>query len=593
MDTTVEKAKQVIAQTQAQGLTPFAGSAYDQATATSKAITPESLSLVTPIKLPDSGIHPTFDINTINTTLPSVDNTPTATETQQKSLSDRLLSLMKSQDKTTATAEAEKAAGLPELNTQLTGINNQIQELQKQAAAATLTSENRLAPMTAIRGEQAQIERARSVKALGLSAIAQTLQGNIFLAQERVNKAVELQFAPQEAEIKYLQQALELNKDTLTREDKKKADQLQIQLAERTRILSNAKEDSKTGQALALAALKNFPNDKTAQYNAQLAIQEAQKTQPDLNKIMQLVGQYQTDPVATAKSLAELDKTRLEITKLNNEISNNGLSTTITNPDASKYAGALNVVIGSSKLTKEQKNDLIKSVNQGQDPATVLKNKAKDILGTDAKELTGYEVAKSELQNISSIMDEYYANGGSTGIFTGNTEKVLNKIGEVRDPKLVGIATRLSVAIMNYRRAVTGTAASVQEDTNITSVFPGINKSEGLNKAIIGARIQSFDTSIDNLYSNALGKEAYNAIKQSEIANTPQQNQSSAQVYTLKGINYAQGEDGKYYPEQSTSSTTKQTQENIPVKTTTNYKSMLPQGLDGTLGGFNFNSFFK
>jgi hypothetical protein len=41
------------------------------------------------------------------------------------------------------------------------------------------------------------------------------------LAQDKANKAVDLQFAPVQAEIDYLNQAISLNKNTLSKEDQK------------------------------------------------------------------------------------------------------------------------------------------------------------------------------------------------------------------------------------------------------------------------------------------------------------------------------------------------------------------------------------
>lgn len=532
---------------------------------------------------------------------------PTATETKKSGVMSSIGDLYSKYFNKGAEQQAmETQAGLPEKNKALTDAINafrtttmeQNQLLQEQGAIPLALQEQvqgrgitagGLAPIQAGELRKNAIKQYQvTSKGLFQQAIVANLRDDIAGATANIEKAISYKYAPIEQEIKYLTDVVLPDlRDTLNKEDKKREQDLQIKINEKNRLLENAKEDSKAGANLALTAMNNFPNDKQAQLNAQLAMQEAQKEQPDLNKIFQLVGQYQKDPIATAQALANLNKTRAEVAKLNEEARANNITTAITNPNATKYSGALSVVLGSSKLTKDQKNDLIMSVNSGEDPATVLKNKAKDILGTDAKELTGYEVAKQELQNISSIMDEYYANNGSTGIFSGNTEKVLNKLGEVRDPKLVEIATRLGVAIMNYRRAVTGTAASVQEDANITSVFPGINKSEGLNKAIIGARIQSFDSTIDSLYENALGKNAYNSIKQAEIANTqltqteqPKLSVDDAYAEYLKTVSGTQ---------------TQQTQTPItplapvePVKTTT---SMLPD-FSG-YKGFTLDSFFK
>ena len=50
------------------------------------------------------------------------------------------------------------------------------------------------------------------------------------------------------------------------------------------------------------------------------------------------------------------------------------------------------------------------------------------------------------------------------------------------------------------------------EICEIASVFPGINKSQGLNSAIIGGRMKSFDQQIDGAYRSVLG-QSYDTVK--------------------------------------------------------------------------------
>lgn len=192
-----------------------------------------------------------------------------------------------------------------------------------------------------------------------------------------------------------------------------------------------------------------------------------------------------------------------------------GSKQTPTVDDSKKMALAL--ILGSGKFTKDQKSDLTKAITSGQDPLTVVKNQAKNIMGqTLATDLDKYEVAKEQLKGIQSLLTEYYKNGGKTNIFSGNFEKVINKLGEVNDPKLVEIATNIQAALQVYRNAVSGTAYSVQEGKDIASIFPGINKSQGLNEAIINGRIKAFDTTIDAKYKNTLG-DIYTKLKDTNI----------------------------------------------------------------------------
>lgn len=179
----------------------------------------------------------------------------------------------------------------------------------------------------------------------------------------------------------------------------------------------------------------------------------------------------------------------------------------------SEYAGIIDTILGSGKFTKDQAAAMTNAINNGEDPFTVVKNQAKNLLGqTGDTKLTNYEVAKEQMLAVEQSLKDYYANGGKTSLLTGTYESVINKLGEVSDPKLVSIATEIASALQIYRNAVSGTAYSVQEGIDIAKIFPGINKSEGLNQAILEGRMKAFDSTIDATYRSVLGSE-YDKLK--------------------------------------------------------------------------------
>lgn len=180
---------------------------------------------------------------------------------------------------------------------------------------------------------------------------------------------------------------------------------------------------------------------------------------------------------------------------------------------AGPYAGLVSTILGSGKFTKPQAAAVTNAINSGEDPVTVIKNQAKNIMGqTEASNVTKYETAQSSLADIQKNLADFYANGGKTGIFSGNYEKVINKLGTLNDPKLVDLATQIQANLQIYRNAVSGTAYSTQEGADIASIFPGINKSSGLNAAILNGRMKAFDSTIDGTYRSALGS-AYDKLK--------------------------------------------------------------------------------
>lgn len=194
-----------------------------------------------------------------------------------------------------------------------------------------------------------------------------------------------------------------------------------------------------------------------------------------------------------------------------------GILSTAPGTANSQYQGAIDTILGSGKFTKDQTARVVNSIRNGEDPATVIKNQAKNIMGqTEANKVANFEIAKAQVQDIGTLLKEFYARGGTTGFFTGNIEKTINRLGNVQKPELVEIATQIAAALQIYRNAVSGTAYSVQEGADIAAIFPGINKSQGLNTAILNGRLKAFDSTIDAAYRSALGT-AYDSLKSADI----------------------------------------------------------------------------
>jgi hypothetical protein len=310
------------------------------------------------ISLPPPPTQTAYDISSLPTVSTLLNPAPTALDTQQTDLQGKLLADTKTLGtKTVAQSTAETAAGLPAFNAQLTDINGQLQTLQKENAAIPLQIQNDFAGRGATAAGVAPIQnehlRNNSIKALGLSAIAQTLQGNVALAQQQANKAVELQFAPVQADIDYLTQALSINKDNLSREDQKRADVLQVQLQDRQRLLDQQKQDKGTILSWAAEAAKNGANT--------VVINQAMQAS-DPNQALQLLGQYLSDPTAKQQALANLALTRANINKTNADTNKTNVDATVAaNPQNKPATQAQETVAGyASRLTQSNQiiNDL-------------------------------------------------------------------------------------------------------------------------------------------------------------------------------------------------------------------------------------------
>lgn len=539
----------------------------------------------------------------------------------------------------TRLTEEQAKLQVPENITKLQDINTQITQKMNEynARVAALPGQGRGITTGIIQGQTDREKRLAATEIGALSSIAQTLQGNIALAQQTAKDTVDAEFAPYETEIKQLQTLIEANKDRMTTAEKRRAEQVQITLDERARLLGEQKTERNNVLALAQEAAKNGADNTTIQNilskkTTEEATQSAGSFLSSPTKEFGVIGQQYDENTGTFKNVyGFIDKNKGTVSNISGQnvgttgsySTGGSISYRTNNPGNIKWTGsdwqkalgatdsgikatdggtfalfptleagtqaqknlltsssyanltldqamkrwsnsgygadvsptipkntlmkdlsetqlstlmedmkkregftapsetqdttnldnALSLIKGSGKFTKEQTKSLTDAIKNGEDPFTVVKNQAKNIMGqTMATDLDKYEVAKEQLVSIQNLLNDYYAKGGKTNLLTGNYEKVINKLGEVNDPNLVSIATNIQAALQIYRNAVSGTAYSVQEGKDISAIFPGINKSQGLNEAIVKGRLQAFDTTIDAKYKSTLGS-VYSKLK--------------------------------------------------------------------------------
>ena len=151
------------------------------------------------------------------------------------------------------------------------------------------------------------------------------------------------------------------------------------------------------------------------------------------------------------------------------------------------------------------------------------------------------EAARDAMYELDKSFKAYYAAGGDSGIIKGTMEGVANRLGEVVDPRLAGLAVEVGAALQKYRNAISGTAYSVQEGKEIEKVFPGVKKGEILNDAIVKARLKVFESDIDSTYRSVLGK-AYDEMK-----NAQTKNDTTPQTQVLKSGDIGQTSSGMKY----------------------------------------------
>lgn len=395
--------------------------------------------------------------------------------------------------------EAQRETGILEKQQKVNDLTSQLNQITTSAQANQLaiTGQGRGIPEAIIGGQQAQIAKEAAIQALPVSAQLQAAQGNLEMAQQNLNTLFQIKSQDLTNQYNYKKDLVKGLWEIASAEEKRRLDKID-KLEDRK--YQEGQDIIKSNNQIALEAAKHGAGSAT------------------LNKI------YNAKTVGEAISVAgsSLVEKNIELREFNGGLysfdRNTGRLSLVKGGDTGgqltgAYGGAIETILGSGKFTKDQAAQVRRSIQNGEEPVAVIKNQAKSIMtGANQTKVENYETAKGALQDIQSQLKEFYARGGKTNIFNGTYEKAINKLGTLKDQKLVDLATQIQANLQVYRNAVSGTAYSVQEGKDIASIFPGINKTEGLNNAILSGRMKAFDSTINSAYSNVLGQNTWNSI---------------------------------------------------------------------------------
>ena len=172
------------------------------------------------------------------------------------------LAEQKAQVQETALPKAEEF-GYTQYTKELQALMPQIASLKAQYDNAEIAQEGRIGSASSIYGRQALIQRQRAVELAGLSAIAQAYQGNISLAETTAQNMVEMELAPIQTRIDDQKWQIEQVYEQLTSAEQKKADSLNLVLAERQRLLEEEKERKMNIANLGIQAAQNGADQAT------------------------------------------------------------------------------------------------------------------------------------------------------------------------------------------------------------------------------------------------------------------------------------------------------------------------------------------
>ena len=264
-----------------------------------------------------------------------------------------------------------------------------------------------------------------------LVAQAQAIQGNIALAQDQIDRTIEIEFEPEERRLTYLTEAYKFNAEDLQRSDSKRADALKLLIEERSRTLT----DSKTERSQILGLIPTISaNNPSASVIAQ--IQNSKTYEEALGYAQPYLASRDTQIVEAGgrKQLRDMQTGEL--------IKDLGAADVSSGPGPnsnSTYANDLEAIVGSvlsTIPTKFGQETLKAQIANARNDADKINLVAAQVLkGQPAEfknDFRNQAVGIASLDKAIALIDS----GVKTGVLNNATQYAYNLAGKDFDPKL-------------------------------------------------------------------------------------------------------------------------------------------------------------
>ena len=116
------------------------------------------------------------------------------------------------------------------------------------------------------------------------------------------------------------------------------------------------------------------------------------------------------------------------------------------------------------------------------------------------------------LNEIKGDLAALESQGIPSGFFRGSYENLIAKVGQVNNPEMRKIATKIATALMSFRRHMTGVQFTEAESKEYKKMFPDINKVGDFNTANADALIETFGGDTRKFYEQSMGAKNYEGI---------------------------------------------------------------------------------
>lgn len=199
---------------------------------------------------------------------------------------------------------------------------------------------------------------------------------------------------------------------------------------------------------------------------------------------------------------------------------------------------AQTIMLGASEGISQKSMDYIDDLVSEGDVEGV-KSQLKRLSLTQAtadqkNNVVGMDTTVKLLNNIRNDFSVMEKMGYDTGFVKGSIENIMSRVGQVSNPDARRLATTIALALIEYRRAMTGVQFGMKEHGEYKKIFPDIDKVKDLNMANLDALERTFNVKLDNFYSLSMGEKNYNKLFKSQAGKNQDSKKQTIGRFTVE-----------------------------------------------------------
>lgn len=166
-------------------------------------------------------------------------------------------------------------------------------------------------------------------------------------------------------------------------------------------------------------------------------------------------------------------------------------------------------------------NQYLKEGNEKGAKELIIRTAFAGQTGTQKEDTIKRQNAIEALGTIQSELNAYVKESGDTNILKGSMQEIAQKLGTAGDPRAAAVGAKVTLALQQYRNAVTGAAWGEQETAEYNKIFPDFKNTNKLNTALIDSMKESMNAFQEGTLSAYIGSDTYQKIFKDNAVTQP------------------------------------------------------------------------